>query len=99
MEDHPADYPWSSYRCNAQGDVSDLIIPHEQYLSLGREVERRREVYRSLFEAHVEDIDNQIRSATNGNYVLGNQRFQEQIENALGRRATKGKAGRPKQSE
>ena len=98
MVNHPADYPWSSYRSNAQGDVSDLIIPHEQYLSLGREVGRRREVYRSLFEAHVEDIDNQIRSATNGNYVLGNQRFQEQIEKALGRRATKGKAGRPKQS-
>jgi putative transposase len=76
-----------------------LIIPHDQHLRLDREVDRRREVYRSLFQAHVDDIDNRIRSATNGNYVLGNQRFQEQIEKALGRRAAKNKAGRPKQVE
>ncbi len=29
-----------------------------------------------------------------GNYALGNQRFQAEIERALGRRATRGKAGR-----
>ena len=67
-------------------------------MRLNRDEERRREVYQSLFKAHVEDIDNQIRSATNGNCVLGNQSFQEQIENALGRRVRKGKAGRPKQT-
>ena len=44
-------------------------------------------------------IDDQIRSATNGNYVLGNKRFQEQIAKALGRRVTKGKAGRPKKDQ
>ncbi len=38
----------------------------------------------------------EIRKATNGNYVLGNALFVQQIEDALGRRVTAGKAGRPK---
>jgi len=46
-----------------------------------------------------QSIDNEIRMATNGNYVLGNTKFQEQIAQALGRRVTKGKAGRPKREE
>jgi hypothetical protein len=33
---------------------------------------------------------------SNGHYALGSPRFQVEIEQALGRRATKGKAGRPK---
>ena len=94
---HPRDHPWSSYRCSAEGKASDLIVPHEQYLRLDTEKRCRREVYRALFKAHIDDIDDQIRTATNVNYVLGNQRFQEQIAHALGRRVTKGKAGRPKQ--
>ncbi|MGH9438090.1 MAG: transposase [Terriglobia bacterium] len=40
----------------------------------------------------------QIRQATNGNYALGNQRFKEDIEQALKRRATPGKSGRPANS-
>lgn len=38
---------------------------------------------------------NQIRSATNGNYALGGERFQKEIEIALGRRARRGYEGRP----
>ena len=68
-------------------------------MQLDREDGNRRAVYRGLFKAHVDDIDNQIRTATKGNYVLGTPRFQKQIAHALGRRVTKGKAGRPKESE
>ena len=96
MVKHPRDYPWSSYRSNAEGKANALLTPHGQYLTLARDVNKRSEVYRGLFKAHVDDIDNQIRTATNGNYVLGNKRFQSQIERSLGRRVTKGKAGRPK---
>lgn len=100
MVNHPRDYPWSSYKTNAEGKKSDLVIPHEQYLRLNtRDLERRR-AYRALFKAHIEQpLDNEIRSATNGNFVLGNTRFQAQIEQALGRRVTRGKAGRPKQTK
>jgi len=97
MVKHPREYKWSSYKTNAEGKSSVLITGHDEYLKLGRKELMRRKSYRELFKAHIdEDIDNQIRAATNGNYALGNNRFQEQIENALGCRVTKGKAGRPK---
>jgi putative transposase len=38
---------------------------------------------------------NEIRLATNGNYALGNERFKKEIEQALKRRATPGRSGRP----
>jgi len=37
----------------------------------------------------------ELRSATNGNYALGNERFMRQMAAALGRRVTRGRAGRP----
>ena len=37
--------------------------------------------------------------ATNGNFVLGNIYFQEEIEKMLGWRVTRGKAGRPSKVE
>lgn len=67
------------------------------YKRLGRSADSRREVYRGLFKVHMDDVvvDNKIRAATNGNYVLGTPRFQEKIGRMLGRRVTKGRAGRP----
>ena len=32
---HPSDYPWSSYRTNAEGAVDARITPHEEFLRLG----------------------------------------------------------------
>lgn len=97
MVAHPREYRWSSYLANAEGRKNSLLTPHEQYLRIGRKALDRRKGYRGLFKAHVdEQLDDQIREATNGNYVLGNTRFQEEIAQSLGRRVTKGKAGRPK---
>lgn len=94
---HPRDYRWSSYNANAEGRKSDLLTPHEQYLKIDGEALQRRKSYRALFKAHVDaDIDDKIREATNGNVVLGNECFQVEIARTLGRRVTKGKAGRPK---
>jgi putative transposase len=42
------------------------------------------------------DVVDTIRSATNGNCALGNERFAEQVSAALGQRATRGRAGRPR---
>ena len=54
--------------------------------------------YRELFKAHMDaEIVDQIREATNGNYALGGERFTKESETALGRRAKRGKSGRPKQ--
>ncbi len=100
MVEHPAEYPWSSYRANAQGAPSALLTPHALYTALGREENERRTAYRELFRYHLDPgIVDQIRAATNGNYVLGNPIFQAQIAQALGRRVTPGKSGRPPKSE
>ena len=77
-----------------------LITPHEQYLGLARTDDARRENYRALLKAQLEpEVVARIRSATNGNVVLGNKRFEEQIAKMLKRRVTQGKAGRPTQRE
>ena len=93
----PADYLWSSYRVNAMGEESTLIKPHPLYRALGRSAAERRKAYRQLFRRELEpDVVDAIRSATNGNYALGNEQFARQIGQALGQRATRGKAGRPR---
>jgi putative transposase len=100
MVNQPQDYRWSSYHTNALGKASSLIVPHEEYLRLGREQSTRLESYRALFKAQLdEEIVGQIRNATNGNYALGSERFQQEIETVLGRRAKRGQAGRPSNSE
>lgn len=47
---HPADYPWSSYACNALGEDTGLLTPHRPYLLLGETPESRRCRYRQLFD-------------------------------------------------
>lgn len=100
MVEHPAEYRWSSYRANAQGEESRLISPHPLYLSLGRDDEERRAAYRELFRDELEPgVVDAIRGATNGNFALGDPRFCTQVTAALGRRATRGIPGRPKRVE
>ena len=100
MVSHPAEYPWSSYRINAQGDQSELVTPHDQYRQLNDTRETRLESYRELFRPHVDaGLIDQIRDATNGNYALGSESFKRQIAHALGRRVTPGLSGRPRREE
>lgn len=96
MVDHPADYAWSSYGCNGQGMENELISPHPLYAALGASREVCCKNYRELFRAHLETgLVDEIRHATNGNYVLGDARFCKDVAAMLQRRATPGKAGRP----
>ena len=96
MVDHPADYRWSSYRVNAQGEESPLITPHSLYLALDATPAARQAAYRELFRHELEPrMVDAIRQATNGNFALGDWRFGEEITWALGKRATPGKSGRP----
>jgi len=50
LTDHPADYPWSSYGCNAMGEDTGLVSPHMKYLALAADEQTRRSRYRDLFE-------------------------------------------------
>jgi len=92
----PKEYRWSSYRTNGEGAHDPILTPHSNYLRLGQNESERQATYRALFEAHIEPEKlNAIRHATNGNYALGNSRFQEEIAQMLKRRVTPGKNGRP----
>ncbi len=97
MVGHPAEYPWSSYRVNAQGESSTLLTPHPLYNALGRGDAVRKAAYRELFRYQLDPgIVDEIRSATNGNYALGSSQFHAQVADMLGRRVTQGKSGRPR---
>jgi putative transposase len=98
MVAHPAEYPWSSYRANAQGEANGLVEVHPLYTALGRRAQDRQEAYRDLFRDELEaGFVEGIRRATNGNFALGKQRFLAEVTAALGRRATPGEPGRPRQ--
>jgi putative transposase len=97
MVAHPADYRWSSYRANAQGEADPLLTPHALYLGLGLEADSRQAAYRELFRHELEPgLVDQMRRATNGNFALGTSRFTDEIAAALGRRVTPGRSGRPR---
>lgn len=103
MVSHPAEYRWSSYAANAQGlesnnseELANFIKPHDLYHALGLDAASRQAAYRELFRYQLDiGLVGEIRKATNDNYALGSASFTTQIEKALGRRVTAGKAGRP----
>lgn len=97
MVAHPAEYPWSSYRANAQGEANGLVEVHQLYAALGRRAQERQEAYRELFRHGIEPgLVDEIRRATNGNFALGNECFVNEVAAALGRRAVPGTLGRPR---
>lgn len=99
MVTHPAEYRWSSYRANAQGETGSLVQPHPLYTALGADASARQAAYRELFRHELEPgMVDEIRQATNGNFALGNKRFAAQVAAMIGRRATPGQSGRPRKA-
>jgi putative transposase len=86
MVDHPSKYRWTSYRANADSEKNSLISRHSIYLQLGETYSKRQEAYRELFRFKLkQEIIDKIRKATNGNFSLGDERFQNEIAQTLGR--------------
>ncbi len=84
---HPSDYRWSSFRANADGVADPLLVPHPQYLALGREPQARRTAYRALFEDHLENpVVDRIRDATRQNIALGDERFARMVDRVMRQR-------------
>ena len=100
MVQHPSDYPWSSYHCNALGRPDELVKPHSEYLRLGRTAEERQAAYRQLFKHHLaESSMAEIREATNKAWVLGSDRFKQRIQKQLERRVEPSARGGDRKSE
>ncbi len=96
MVHHPREYRWSSYRVNAEGKDDDLLTPHAKYQALGRTVTQRKEAYRELFKAHVDEAEvNKIRAAWQTGTPLGNPYFKEKVEKKLKTKVGQDRRGRP----
>jgi putative transposase len=96
MAVHPRGYKWSSFSSNGGGEENPIITPNEEYSSLGKTRGERLTAYNALFGTEMGSaILNEIRTATNSNFVLGNPAFQQKIADLLNRRVTHGKVGRP----
>jgi putative transposase len=95
---HPREYRWSSFQANANGKTNDYLrlTPHAEYLRLGTSITSCQHAYRSLFHSRLDPKRvTEIRNATNGNFVLGDIKFQQHMARKLNRRVTPGKSGRP----
>jgi len=80
------DYPWSSHRANAFGEVDQIVTPHAEYDRLGRTGAARRAAYRNLFgDVLTDDELTVIRDATNRGWVLGSERFRSDVAKQLDR--------------
>lgn len=82
---HPADYRWSSHRCNGYGDQQGLITPHSLYQQLGNDPAARQTAYRALFDSELQpDTLSALRAATKRNFALGNAAFTAAIVQEAG---------------
>lgn len=92
----PAEYPWSSYGCNAGNESNDLIENHEVFESLGSDIDKRAGVYRALFDDEIPYKDiSLIRKSTAFSMPIGDNKFKARIEKALGRKLGYSQRGRP----
>lgn len=91
----PSDYRWSSFRENT-GEISSALVSHAflQTLKLGNT--NSKLAHSQLFSQQDNKLDEEIRSATNGNLVLGSESFQRELGATLAVRTWRGKAGRPR---
>jgi putative transposase len=96
MVRHPADYRWSSYRANAEGQIDPVVTPHPLLLELAPAPADRRRAYRELFDSVLDEESlGRIRKTTNGGFALGGKQFQQHLADKLKKRVVPGKRGRP----
>jgi putative transposase len=82
----PRDFRWSSYRSNAEGEPSELLRPHADYLALAAGSEERLHVYRALFDLSLDGgAAAEIRHVTRGGFAFGSEEFKTRLSAASGR--------------
>jgi putative transposase len=87
MVEHPAEYRWSSYRVNAQGESSALVKSHSFYVAIHEKKSERLAAYRELFRHQLEqELVADIRLATRGNFAAGQKEGLDEIEAMAGKR-------------
>lgn len=95
----PADYRWSSYRSNGEGETDCLVTPHPVYQALGRSQSERITCYRDLVAQRLStETVARIRYGARKGLPVGNHKFVASIENHIGERLGTGRVGRPKEN-
>jgi putative transposase len=93
MVEHPARYPWSSFRANALGEPSPVTIPHAVFWSLGTDEQDARRAYLQLFDGVMaEDELRTIRESLRAGRPLGTADFIADVERQTGWKLPRGKA-------
>lgn len=100
MVPRPEMYRWSSFRCNAQGFSDELISPHSLYKALATAQNERLVAYGALFERDIApELLDSIRNATNKAWLLGGDRFKNEIELLINRRPERLPTGGDRRSD
>jgi putative transposase len=95
----PADYRWSSHRCNALGKRDVLVTPHPTYMALGSDARRRERAFRALvMEAVDADETEAIRRHVQRQHAYGSDSFRRAVETQIGRSIGPRKIGRPRRT-
>jgi len=96
MVAHPADYKWSSYRVNVGITYRKLLNPHPVYLALSNSLAVIYQKYKGLLSEHLSNKEIiHFTQAAMCSMPMGNSRFIDEIEKALGYSIGKIKRGRP----
>ena len=94
---HPSDYYWSSYRCNALGDNTYPIESHAEWLALGNTRTLCQSRYVELVNEQLgPELLEHVRYGICKGLPTGSTRFNKEIERALDIRLSSGRRGRPK---
>ncbi len=87
------------YRVNAGIQNRRRLSTHPLYQALGCNDEMRFKSYRALFNSDLGDLVHDIRRSINFSMPVGDNHFQQQIEQALGRKLGYSSKGRPRKHE
>lgn len=100
LVEDPADYPWSSFRANALGEHSDLIIAHSLWNSLGSEATARRTAYLSFFDREIDGKTlKTIRAGLQRGIPTGRETFRRKLEHSISVEIGNRKRGRPRKQK
>lgn len=86
---HPSYWHWSSYRHNAEGLESSMLVPHLSFMKLGLTLEDCRKKYQQLVNdtdvtsEDYEFIRREIREAQQRNFAFGGERFKQDMSEKL----------------
>jgi putative transposase len=99
MVSHPGDYEWSSNRINSSG-ADSWLTPHDEYLALGKTLERRVENYQDLLSSNLSDQSlTLIRSSSHYCHVVGDEAFRKRVHDDYGVALGYAARGRPQKKD